>query len=266
MGTPLLRGRYFADTDRADTLRVAIVDQRLAARFWPNADPVGKALRRGDSERYTVVGVVRDVRFESLDGQAESMGAAYFPHTQEPPLRRLRWLAVKTASEAPALIKALRASVASIDPDLPLSDIQTMTQRTAQSVVPQKLAMGLASVFGIVALFLSVLGLYGVLAYVVAQKTREIGIRVALGSTPRGIFRIFFNEGLMLTAAGLVLGLLGAVTMGRALEGQVFGVRPADPSILAAVALATGIIALLACVSPAYRATRVDPLKVLNEQ
>ena len=265
MRTPLIRGRYFAETDQEQSARVAIVDERLATRFWPNADPIGKTVRRGNSERYTVVGIVRKVQFESLAGQSES-GAAYFPHTQSPQPGRLRWLAVKTTGEFPGVIKALRAALMSIDPDLPLSDIQTMTQRTAQSVVPQRLAMGLAGVFGIVALFLSVLGLYGVLAYVVAQKRREIGIRVALGSTPRRIFGLFFSEGATLIVIGLFLGLLGAVAMGRALEGQVFGVKPADPFILAAVALGTAVVALLACVSPAYRATRVDPLAVLNQQ
>ena len=126
--------------------------------------------------------------------------------------------------------------------------------------------MRLATMFGIVALLLSALGIYGVLAYVVAQRRREIGIRIALGSTARSIFRIVFQEGLTLVALGLMLGLLGALTMGEAFEGQVFGVRPTDPFVLGTVAFATGIIALLACVSPAYRATRVDPLTTLNQQ
>lgn len=266
MSTPLVRGRYFAESDQEHTLRVAIVDERLATRFWPNADPIGKGLRRGDSEQYTVVGVVRDVRFESLAVQTESVGAAYFPHTQAPALGRLRWIAVKTTAESSVVVRALRSALSVIDPELPLSDIQTMTERTSRSVVSQKLAMGLASMFGVVALFLSVLGLYGVLAYVVAQKTREIGIRIALGSTSSGIFQIFFKEGLTLVVGGLLLGLLGALAMGRALEGQLFGVRPTDPVVLVTVAVSTGIIALLACVSPAYRATRVDPLNVLGEK
>ena len=126
--------------------------------------------------------------------------------------------------------------------------------------------MGLAGMFGFVALFLSVLGIYGVLAYVVARRTREIGIRIALGSTMRGIFQLVFKEGLALVTGGLMLGLLGAIALGRALEGQVFGVRPTDPFVLGTVLLATGIIALLACVSPAYRATRVDPLRTLSAQ
>jgi ABC-type antimicrobial peptide transport system permease subunit len=125
--------------------------------------------------------------------------------------------------------------------------------------------MGLAGLFGVVALFLSALGIYGVLAYLVSQKTREIGIRMALGSTAQKVFQLFFTEGLALVAAGLTLGMGGALLVGRLLEGQVFGVTPSDPFILAVVALSTGLIALLACVSPAHRATRVDPIRVLNE-
>ncbi|MPZ19791.1 MAG: FtsX-like permease family protein [Luteitalea sp.] len=266
MATPLVRGRYFAESDQEHTRRVAIVDERLAARFWPNEDPIGKGLHRGSSARYTVVGVVRDVRFESLAGRTESVGTAYFPHTQAPALGRLRWIAIKTASESPGVMRSLRSALTAIDPDLALSDTQTMSQRMSHSVVPQKLAMGLASMFGLVALLLSVLGVYGVLAYVVAQRTREIGIRVALGSTRRRIFRLIFKEGLTLVAGGLTLGLLGAVALGRLLEGQLFGVTPTEPVVLAAVILSTGIIALLACISPAHRATRVDPVTVLSEQ
>lgn len=266
MATPLVRGRYLAESDQERSLQVAIVDERLAARFWPNADPIGKGLFRGNSERYTVVGVVRDVRFEGLAARAESVGAAYFPHTQAPAVGRLRWIAIKTVTDSTVVIRALRSALMAIDSDLPLSDIQTMSERTSRSVVPQKLAMGLASMFGVVALFLSALGVYGVLAYVVAQRTREIGIRIALGSTARGIFELVFREGLTLVAAGLMLGLLGAIAVGRAMEGQVFGVTPTDPFVLGTVALSTAIIALLACVSPARRATRVDPLNALSEQ
>jgi predicted permease len=265
MGTRLVRGRYFAESDREDTVRVAIVDERLAERFWPGEDPVGKGLHRGDSQRYTIVGVVRNVRFESLSGQSDSVGAAYFPHTQAPALRRLRYVAVKTRNEVPDVVRSLRTALAAIDPDLPLSDIQTMRERTARSVVAQKLATALATVFGIVALLLSVLGIYGVLAYVVAQRTREIGIRVALGSTPRGIFHLVLKDGLTLIAGGLMIGLLGIFGLGRALEGHVFGVRPTDPLVVGTIAAGTAIVALLACVAPARRATRVDPLIALNE-
>jgi predicted permease len=267
MSTRLVRGRYFADSDQGHTQRVAIVDERLASRLWPNTDPIGKGLFRGNSERYTVVGVVRDVRFESLAGLAQSAGAAYFPHTQAPAIGRLRWIAIKTddRTELSTVVQAVRSAMMQIDPDLPLSDIQTMTERTERSVGSQRLAMGLAAMFGIVALFLSILGVYGVLAYIVAQRTREFGIRIALGSTPRRIFRLVFNEGVLLIGAGLTLGVGGALAIGRALEGHVYGVRPSDPIVLGAVALSTALVALLACVVPAHRATRVDAVRVLTD-
>ena len=266
MGTRVVRGRDFASADVRDSQLVAIVDERLADRFWPNQDPIGKGIQRGNSPpAYTVVGVVRHVRFAGLAGPNVSAGAAYFPHTQTPMPGRLRYIAIKTATDSTSVIPALRAALKAIDPELPLGDIQTMTERTAQSVVAQRLSMGLASLFGVVALFLSALGIYGVLAYLVSQKTREIGIRMALGSTAEKVFRLFFTEGLVLVAAGLTVGLAGALLVGRLLEGQVFGVTPTDPVILILVTLATGLIALLACVSPARRATRVDPIRVLNE-
>jgi predicted permease len=266
MNTRLVRGRYFDEADRPGGLPVAIVDERLAARLWPDDDPIGKGIQRGNSPVYTVVGVVRHVRFESLAGSSVSAGAAYFPHTQSPMGGRLRYIAIKTHTDSTTVIPALRTALQAIDPELPLSDIQTMTQRTAQSMVAQRLSMALATMFGVVALFLSMLGIYGVLAYVVAQKTREIGIRIALGSTARGIFQHFFKEGVVLIAAGLTLGLAGAALVGRFLEGQVFGVKPSDPLILTLVAVSTGLIALTACVSPAHRATRVDPIRALNDQ
>lgn len=265
MATPLVRGRYFAESDRDNTLRVAIVDERLASRLWPAEDPIGKGLHRGTSERYTVVGVVRNVQFESAAGRAEAVGAAYFPHTQAPPLGRLRWIAIKASIEPSAVTRATRSVLMTIDPDLPLSDVQAMPERIARSLWPQRLAMTLATTFGVVALLLSVLGIYAVLAYVVAQRTREIGIRIALGSTVRNIFQLVFQEGFVLVTGGLVLGLLGAIALGRWLEGQIFGVGPTDPFVLGTVILATGIIALLACVSPARRATRVDPVTALSE-
>jgi predicted permease len=266
MGTPLIRGRDFLDSDRERTLLVAIVDERLAARLWPNQDPLGKRVTRGEAGPFTVVGVVRDVHFESLGGQSESVGAAYFPHTQAPLAGRLRWIAVKTASDPVAIVPALRSAIKAIDPDLPLADIQTMAQRAAASVVPQKLAAGLATMFGVVALFLAALGIYGVLAYIVAQRTREIGIRIALGSTARQVFGLVFREGLWLVGVGLALGLVAAVALGRMLEGHVFGITPTDPVVISAVAVAAGLIGLLASVSPARRATRVDPVNVLGGQ
>jgi putative ABC transport system permease protein len=265
MATRLVRGRYFAATDRHDTLRVAIVDERLARRLWPNQDPIGKALRRGDSERYTVVGVVREVRFDGLTGPTESIGTAYFPHAQAPPTGRLRWIAVKASDPATAL-SALRSALNAIDPDLPLSDIQTMTERRSGSLVPQRLAMRLAAAFGLIALFLSAVGVYGVLTYLVEQRRREIAIRIAVGSTAGAIFRLLFSEGLVLVAAGLTLGLLGAAALARVLEAHVFGITPRDPFVHFVVGASTAAVALTACVWPARRAAGIDPLLVCGGQ
>jgi predicted permease len=265
LGTPLLRGRFFDERDRPDSLRVAIVDERLAARLWPNDDPLGKRLYRGNAGPYTVVGIVGEIRFEGLAARAESTGTAYFPHTQAPPLGRLRWIAIKTAGDDAAIVADVRTALAGIDPELPLADIQTMTERTSRSLAAPRLAVTLAGLCGAVALLLSMVGVYSVLAYLVVRRRREIGIRMALGSTVAGVFRLVFGEGLALVSIGLLLGLGGAVALGRVLESQLYGVQPNDPLILTSVAAATAVIALLACVAPAVRAARVDTVRVLNE-
>lgn len=265
MATPLVRGRFFAGSDRADSQAVAIVDERLAARLWPGEDPLGRAIYRGGSGPFTVVGVVREVRFERLAGSIDAIGAAYFPHTQTPPMRRLRWIAVRSTVDPPALVRAMRAALAEIDPDLPLADVQTMSERTAKSLISERLSASLAGIFALVALLLSMLGLYSVLASLVARRTREIGIRLALGSTVGGILRLVLAEGVMLIGAGLVLGLAGAIAMAGALEGVLFGVQPTDPLLLGSVVLGTGVVALLACLAPARRASHVDPVEVLSE-
>jgi predicted permease len=265
MATPLVRGRLFGDVDREGAQAVAIVDERLAARLWPGEDPLGRTIYRGDAGPFTIVGVVRQVRFEGLAGSIDAIGTAYFPHTQSPPMRRLRWLAVRSIVNPPSLVRAMQAAVMEIDPDLPLSDAQTMTERRARSLISERLAASLAAIFGIIALFLSMLGVYGVLANLVARRRREIGIRMALGSTARAVFYLVLNEGVTLIGVGLVLGLAGAVSMSRAFKGLVFGVTPTDPLLLGSVAALTGVVALLACVAPARRATLVDPIEVLSE-
>ena len=266
MGTPLIRGRFFADDDRAGTLPVAIADDHLGDRLWPGEDPIGKTIYRGESGPFTIVGVVREVRFEGLAVRSDPIGTAYFPHGQAPPLGRLRWIAIRTAGDSPGLMRTVRSALGDIDPDLPLSDVQTMTQRVSRSLVSQSLAMTLATMFALVALALSLLGIYGVLANVVARRTREFGIRIALGSSTRGVFRLVLGEGVALIGVGLTLGLAGALALGRVLESHVFGVQPTDPYILAGVGLATACVAVLACLAPALRATRVDPVEVLSAQ
>lgn len=267
MKTPLVAGRYFSRADGEQAMRVAIVDERLAARLWPGETALGKAISRGTAGPFTVVGVVREVRFESVARLPESsIGTAYFPHSQAPPMRRLRWLAIRTTQEARVIARDVRAVLLDIDPDLPLSDVQTMSERTSSSLVSESLAATLASMFALVALFLSLLGIYSVLAHVVARRTREFGIRMALGSSVRGVFQLVIKEGIALVAAGLVIGVGGALAVGRAIESQLFGVAATDPVLLGSVVAGTAVIALAACLVPARRATRVDPVRVLSEQ
>jgi predicted permease len=265
MSTPLSRGRYFDATDRAGAAAVAIVDEPLAGRLWPGEDPIGKTIYRGGVGPYTVVGVVRNVRLEGLTGSIASIGTAYFLQAQAPPLGRLRWIAIKSSVDPESVVRSLRSALLDVDPHLPISDVQTMDERTARAVAPQRLASALATMFAFVALFLSMLGIYGVLANLVASRAREIGIRLALGSTVRGVFRLVLTEGAVLIAVGLALGLAGAIAVAGTLEGLLFGVQPTNPLMLGAVTAATGCVALLACVAPARRATRVNPVDVLSE-
>jgi predicted lysophospholipase L1 biosynthesis ABC-type transport system permease subunit len=217
-----------------------------------------------NTEFYTVVGIVRNVQLRDLAGKGgRAFGSFYLPQAQWPP--RDNVIAIKTRASADAVMNRLRTDVATLDPQLPLFDMHTMLERTDVSLAARKIALGLAGTFGVVAVLLAALGVYGVLAYLVAQRRREIGIRVALGSSARAVFRLVLGEGLWLTVTGLVVGTVGAIAVARSLADQVFGIAPTDPVVLGGVVLATGAIALLACVLPAVRATRVDPIVVLTE-
>jgi predicted permease len=272
MNTPLIRGRYFEEHDNDGAPGVIIVDEKLARRFWGEGNPIGKRMRRPDNPNdllqvtdktkwLTVVGVVREVQLEDLAGRENSVGAYYLPYSQM--TQRGFAIAIKGADPA-AVVKAVRGQLARTDPEIPLFDIRTMSERMDRSLMSRKTAMLLAAVFGCVSLFLSALGIYGVLAYLVAQRTREIGIRVALGSTTSGIFKLVLYEGLLLVGCGLMLGVAGATTLRNTLQNQIYGIRPMDPVIIAIVMGVLGTIALMACVIPAHRATRVDPVSALN--
>jgi predicted permease len=274
LGTPLVRGRSFDDGDRPDTERVTLIDESLATRFWGDADPVGTRMYRPNNadlnvtdettEFYRVVGVVRNVQFRDLAGRGgRAFGSFYLPHSQWP--ERSNVIAIRARAAPEVVMNALRNEVARLDPQLPLYDMRTMVERVDASLATRKLALALAATFGVVALLLAALGIYGVLAYLVAQRRREIGIRIALGSSERAVFKLVLGEGLALTIAGLTLGGIGALIVGQALTSQVYGVSPWDPWVLTGVALVTAAIALLACVSPAARAARVDPMVVLAE-
>jgi putative ABC transport system permease protein len=211
----------------------------------------------------TVVGVVRTVQLEDL-AVRRTVGAFYLPATQAPP--RGMVIAIKTSADPAAILKSVRAELKKIDPAMPLSNVRTMTEYTALSLTPRRAAMLLATSFAFISLFLSAVGVYGVLSYVVTQRTREIGIRIALGSTGSGIFHLVVREGLSLVTAGLVLGFAGALGLRRTLQGEIYGLGAMDPIVIGIVMMTLGMIALATCALPARRATRVDPAAVLNQQ
>lgn len=273
MGIPLLRGRYFRDSDTAKSAPVVIVDEKLAKRFWPGRDPVGQQMYEPDAAglaisnqtvRYRVVGMVRSVRLEDLSGRGNKEGAYYFPFSQR--LSNTYTIALRASGNSAAVIGAIRAQLAAIDPELPLFDVRTMAQREELSLAPRRTSLLLALAFGGLALFLAGIGIFGVLSYLVAQRRREIGIRVALGSTQSGIVKLVLREGFVLVGIGLALGIAAAISLRSLVVSQIYGVGPLDPWVLGTVAVVFSMVALLACAIPARRAMTVDPAIVLTEQ
>jgi predicted permease len=272
MGMSIVRGRDFSERDHETAEPSIIVDEQLARHFWPNRDPIGQRMYNpGSAAKLTpdantrwmrVVGVVRSIRLQDL-AAGHGVGAYYYAFDQDP--TGTFTLAVKTAPGAPDLSRSLRAEIARIDPQLALFDVRTMTERAELSLSSRRTSMTLALTFGALALFLSAIGIYGVLAYLVAQRRREIGIRVALGSSASQVVHLVLKEGFVLVGAGLAAGLIGATAMQRAIANEIYGVKPLDHSVIAMVVATLAAISLIACVLPARRALQVDPAIVLTE-
>jgi len=275
MGVTLLRGRLFDGRDGPDAPKVIIVDETMAKHFWPGQDPIGHRMYFPTSINellaitdktvfFTVVGVIREMKLDSLAGQKTDVGAYYFPMAQEP--ARYLTFALRSAGTGPtAFAGSLRAAIAAQDRELPIFDMQTMSQLTDKSLVSRRSPVLLSLSFGAIALFLSAIGIYGVLAYLVTQRTKELGIRIALGSSAGAIFELVLKEGLLLVLAGFAVGGAGAFALRRSLESQLFGVSATDPLVLGAVTALLAIVALAACALPARRATRIDPIVALSE-
>ena len=273
MGVTLARGRFFEDHDSPTAPKVVIVDEKLARRFWPNQDPVGRRLYRptdinnliGITDKtvfLTVVGVVHEIKMRDLAEGDKSVGAYFFPMDQDTSLQMT--FALKSAADPLSLTSAVRGVISHIDRELPMFDAQTMDQRMEKSLTSRRSPVLLSLAFGAVALFLSAIGVYGVLAYLVTQRTKEIGIRIALGSSARAIFELVLHEGLLLIGSGFAVGAAGAFALRRTLEGQLFGVAATDPFVLASVSGLLALVAILACALPARRATRIDPVVALG--
>src|SRR5215204_5105330 len=267
MGVPLVKGRFFDARDTADSPPVAIVSEALARKYWPGEEPVGKRItfnripNTQDPLWREIVGVVGHVRNEGLEG--ESRGQYYVPYAQRPNSPDL-FIVVRTDGDPASLAPSVRGAVASVDRDLPVYRVTTMEKMVAESLMERRFSMFLFGVFAALALALAVVGLYGVMSYGVAQRTHEIGLRLALGAQGRDVLRMVVGQGMGLVAVGLGIGLVGAFLLTRLMSSLLYGVSAADPLTYAGITLLLGAVALLASYIPARRATKVDPMVALR--
>ncbi len=276
MKVSLKRGRLFTEADGPDAPRVVIIDEQLANRFWPNADPIGRRMylpqrpedvvKPGpDVTWLQVVGVVANVKLKGLvEGEQARAGAYYQSFLQEP--SRGIAIAVRSRGDLAATTGAVQRALAEVDPELKASDVLSMSERIEKSLNPRRAPMLLSTAFGLLALLLASVGLYGVLAYQVSQRTREIGIRLALGSDAGGILRLVLNEGLVLVAIGLAAGFAGALALRTVIASQLYDVGALDPVVMATAIAVLAVVSLVACLGPARRASRVSPLVALSQQ
>jgi predicted permease len=267
LGIKLLAGRYFTEADRKDSLPVAVIDENLARQYWPNENPLGKRMRNGQDQPWiTIVGVVGHVKQTQLAADS-GKGVYYFPIFQSAGggSQSVFFIARGVADSTP-LGDAIRRAVQSVDPKQAVFDLKTMDERIALALGPQQFAVSLLSAFAGAALLLAALGLYGVINYNVAQRTREIGLRAALGAQSPQILRMVIGQGMRLVGIGAVLGFLAASALSQLISSQLFQVSSIDPATFALSGLVLGMTALLAAYIPAWRATRVDPMTALRDE
>ncbi len=260
----LVEGRDLSAADRADAPGAVLISETMAKRFWPGESAVGKRLTLSFSpeKKREVVGVVADVKLRGL-AKTEPISALYAPHAQMP----WGWMAllVRTVQDPASATSAVRAAVRAMDPDLPIVEIGTMEEHLGETLSHPRFNMLLLAVFAALALALSALGIYSVLSYAVRRRTREIGIRMALGANRHDVLRLIVLQGMRPAFIGLLVGLAGALALGRVLSSLVFGIRATDPATFAAAGALLGLVALAACAVPAWRASRVHPTEALNE-
>ena len=268
LGIPLLEGRVFDTRDARDARPAIIIDERLARTFWPDGGALGGQMYQNvsltrDTTIYTVVGVVAEHTRLGLVDVPDPVGA-YFFHYPQRPIRSLTF-AIRTEPAPQTLINAVRAEVERIDPELPLFFVQTMDERIASRLTSRRTPMVLSLGFAGIALLLSAVGIYGVLAYCVAQRTREFGIRVALGSSSQQLFRLVLTEGAVVLGLGLGAGIAGAFLLRNVVASQLYDVQALDSLVLSAVVVLLSAVMLVAGLVPARRAMLVDPISALNQ-
>jgi len=264
MHIPLVAGRTFNDGDTIDAPAVCVVDEYLVKKYFANSTAIGQQIQRGATARFTIVGVVGTINSIDL-GQPVTKERIYYPASQAPFRLGGMALVLKTGLDPQTLVPQVRAAVSSIDPEQPIADVRTMEQWVARSLQNRRTDMTLLTIFGTVALVLSAIGIYGVLAFGVAQRVREFGIRQALGADRSSILSLVLRQGLLTAGIGIVLGLAASIALSRLLQTLLFGVTPRDVSVFGGVAVLLFAVAMAACYIPARRATRVDPMVALRE-
>jgi len=259
LGIPVLKGRTFTDHDDEQAQKVAVVNEALARHLWPGEDPIGRQIPLFDNP-LSVVGVVGNSRHEGLSQDVD--GEIYVPYLQQ--LDPSMQLAVRTAAEPTTLVSAIRAQVLAVDPGEPIYRVSTMEQTLSESLAPRRFNMLLLGIFAGLALALATVGIYGVIAFSVTQRTHEIGIRMALGAERSRVLGLIVRQGLRLTLASVIIGLAGAWALTRFLTSFLFGVRATDLATFAVVSVVLVVVSILASYIPARRATKVDPMVALR--
>ncbi|HET9527902.1 MAG TPA: FtsX-like permease family protein, partial [Pyrinomonadaceae bacterium] len=265
----MIKGRQFTPQDDQDHPGVVIVNEAFVRHYFPNEEPLGRRLKLSQPPRvwrsdrfssFEIVGVVRDVKSAGL--QAASEPTYYVPATQAP-LHDMTLL-VRTTTDPTSIVPALRQTVWSIDPNQPIANVSTMEQIVSESIGKPRLNMALMALFGALAMILAAVGIYGLLSYTVTQRTKEMGIRMALGAQVADVLGLVLKQGMVLALIGQAIGLAAAFALTRLIRGLLFGVTPTDVTTFVVVSAVLTTIALLACYLPARRATKVDPLKALR--
>src|SRR5437867_593290 len=262
MGIPVLRGREFVPQAKASGERVVIIDEGMARRFWPGEDPIGRrlSLDSGKTQSCEIVGVVKTGKYQSL--REEGQAFMYLPFFQS--YRPSAILVVHTAGPPKQVLPTVRRQVEELDPNMPLSHTETLEEYMAVPLFAARATGILLSAFGALALLLALVGLYGAVSYSVSQRTREFGVRLALGAQRADLIRLVLREGLAVTVMGLGMGVIGALALTRVLASLLYGILPTDPLTFAVVSVLLLGVTLAANYVPARRATKVDPMVALR--
>ena len=263
LGVTVVRGRFFNEQDVAGAPLVVVVDEELVRRYWPDQDPIGKRIAEDEDVWATVVGVVRHTKHAGLND--EDRVQLYFPFRQTGG-NAFATVAVRTTGDPLDAVGAIRRVIAGIDPELPLAQVQAMEALVDQSLQGRRLSVRLLTLFSALAALLAALGIYGVISHMVAQRTRELGVRMALGAAADRVLVMVLRQGVGLALAGVAIGLVGSLALTRLIASQLFGVQPTDPVTFVATAVLLVLVSVIATLLPAGRAARVDPMVALRAE